>query len=211
MVANSKKLYRDDAVAWGVISLSPETEKQFRAALLPVFRDQRSKSRAELDVAAAVAFSKVIQRYVFPVAAHGSTGTVNVWGDTHLPILRRFADTSTEACAEYAITSFVRPVFYEKVGALMDAGYQALVSAYKTSNSSRYPLPDRDAVAAQYDKAVRVARPPFSEAEIKALEDLEKQPKQRQCSLTLRLLEAIRTLEALDRAIIFRNMMAKTN
>jgi hypothetical protein len=194
-----------------VISLSPEIEKQFRAALLPIFRDQPSKTRAELDMAAAVAFSKVIQRYVLPVAAHGSTGTLNAWGDIHLPMLRQFADISTEACAEYATTSFVRPAYYEKVGSLMDVGYQALVSAYKTSNNSRYPLPDRDAEAAQYDKAARVARPPFSEAEIKALEDLDNQPKQRQCSLTLRLLEAIHALDASDRAIIFRSMMAKTN
>ena len=49
----------------------------------------------------------------------------------------------------------------------------------------------------------------LSDDEVRAFQAIDKQPKARQCNLTLRLFDAIDRLDAKDKAIIFRGMMSQ--
>ena len=207
-----RQSYSETTPALGsIMTLNPAVENEFKTALMPVFIDRSGKSPADMGAAAVNAIANVMEKHVFPVAAHGSTATVNAWGSFFAPMTRELAAISTEVCAEYALTNFARYGDNKKAAAMAEASYRALIDAYKTSDSAKYPLPDEDAVRAQYAEAQRIAQPPFNEEDDEALDTFDKQSQERQCSLMLRLSDAIDRLEPSRKAMIYRRLMKGTN
>ena len=189
-----------------IITLNPAIEKEFQVAIVPIVRD-RDRNEVVRGRAMAAAIRDVFAKHVYPVAAHGSTGAVISWGHLKMLLLQRFAVISIEACALYGTRSIARLGSDEKAAALGQGIYRAVIDAYKTSDDSKYPLPDREGYVTQYVKAIRSAQPPFNDEEIWALDDLEKHSPQRQCNLTLRLYKAIDDLDPASKQSIYRIMM----
>lgn len=192
-----------------VFTLSPNIENKLKASLLPVMRDRDLSDPIALYMSSTAAIERVLAESVLPVAAHGSTEAVIAWGSVNTPILKQLASISDEKCSEFATTGTTRPPTNDKVETLLLARFQALVDAFKTSDSAKYPLSDRRVVDAQYAKALRIAHPPFSGEDLDALNVWEKQPQERQCNLLLRLFEAIDRLDLPSKAMIYRSMMKK--
>jgi hypothetical protein len=192
-----------------LITLDPAIEKEFKAALLPVIRKYDAGEPAMFDASAA-ATGGVIAKHILPVAVSGSTEAVNVWGNQTTRVMRVLAGISDDACAEYATTGITRNWANPQVSAALQDAQRALIEAYKTSDRSKYPLPDQAIADAQFAKAARLAQPPFSDEELRAAQAIERQPKARQCALTLRFFEAIDRLDARGKSIIFRTMMSQS-
>jgi hypothetical protein len=213
----------DDDFAWSVlrrtfaskyptlgdlVTLTPAIEKEFKAALVPVARNYNPDDPAMFDASAA-ATAAVTAKHVVPVAVFGSTDAINAWGGQTTRILRALAAISADACADFAMTGVTRSATDPRVLVALQDAQRALIEAYKTSDRSRFPMPSQAILDAQYAKATGLAQPPFSEDEKRALQSIDNQSKARQCSLMLRLFEAIDRLDAQGKAIIFRGMMSQ--
>jgi hypothetical protein len=221
-VVEKALFFVDDDFAWSVVrgrlasnyplgelvTLNPTIEKEFKAALLPVMRKYDPDEPAMFDASAA-ATAGIIAKHVLPVAVSGSTDAVNAWGLQTTRVVRALAAISADVCADFAMSGIIKSAMAPRVQVALQDAQRALIEAYKTSDRSRYPTPSQAIVAAQYAKVAALAQPPFSDDEVRALQAIDKQPKARQCNLTLRLFDAIDRLDAKDKAIIFRGMMSQ--
>ncbi len=188
-----------------VFALDSSMEADFKASLLPVIRSADKSNVAE---AATVASASIYKKKIFPVAARGTDEAVNAWGATTVPFLKAIAAISPEACGDYAMTGVTRYFANPKLEAILTDVNRALVMAYKTSNP-RINLPTAAEMETIYAELRKRAQPPFSNADLAALDKLEQQPKQKQCELTTRVFAAADRLPSAMRAAFYRSIMVE--
>lgn len=128
-----------------IITLSPAIENEFRAVLVPIVRDREMQDEAARGAAMTAAIASVFAQHVYPVAAQGSMEAVISWGNLKSLLMQRLATISPAARADYGMTSVARFGDDKNAAALGEAIHRALIDAYKTSDSTKYPLPDEDA------------------------------------------------------------------
>jgi hypothetical protein len=123
--------------------------------------------------------------------------------------LQAFKNASPDACADYAMTGVNRVSNNPPVDAALASGQRAVIAAYKSSNPAT-KMPTAEELGAAYEQARTLAQPPFSEADLRAFQDLKSQPKARQCDMMLRLFAAIDRLPVSQKAAIYRSIMAES-
>ncbi|WP_295144974.1 hypothetical protein [uncultured Reyranella sp.] len=188
-----------------VFALDPSMEADFKTALLPLMR-QADKTNTTEAVTAATA--SIYKKRVFPIAARGTDDAINAWGANTVPLLKAIAAISPDACGDYAMTGVNRYSPNPKVDTILTDVNRTLVVAYKTSNP-RTNLPTAAEMEPIYAELRKRAQPPFSNADLVALDQLEKQPKSKQCELTTRIFAAVDRLPSTMRAAFYRSIMVE--
>lgn len=188
-----------------VFALDATVEADFKTALLPILRHS---DKSNVTEAAAIASSSIYKKKVFPISVRGTDEAINAWGATTVPLLKAISAISPEACGDYAMTGANKYPSNPAVSAVLTDLNRALVAAYRTSNP-RTNLPTANEMEAVYEELRKRAQPPFSNSDLLALDKLEKQPKPKQCELTLRIFSAADRLPPAMRAAFYRSIMVE--
>lgn len=191
-----------------LMMLSPPIEEMFKLTLVPVAQKYDTSTDKSLLIAGASRASKQAYiKYIFPVVVHGDNAALNAWGAAQLKLLQAVRAISVEACAAYAMTGVNRYSPDSGVDAALRDAAHALVAAYKTSDAKQFSPPPADATRALFDKAMKDATPPFTDADRTALGAMPQAPHDAQCNLTIRLLQAMAGQNAADSASLYRVLM----
>lgn len=191
-----------------LMALSPPIEEMFKLSLVPIAQKyDTAADQAPLLAGASRASKQAYIKYIFPKVVHGDDASLNAWGAAQLELLEAVRAISDEACGAYAMTGVNRYSPDPRVDAALRDAAHALVQAYKSSDASRFEPPAADAARALFDKALAGAVPPFSDADRMALGDLPHASHEAQCSLTIRLLEAMARVDSAGSASLYRVMM----
>jgi len=191
-----------------LMALSPPIEEMFKLALVPIAQKyDTAADQSQLLAGASRASKQAYIQFIFPVVVHGDNASLNAWGAAQLGLLQAVRAISVEACGAYAMTGVNHYSPDPGVDAALRDAARALVAAYKTSDAKQFGPPSADATRALFDNALSSATPPFSDADRAALGALPQASHDRQCNLTIRLLQAMAGLDATDSASLYRVLM----
>lgn len=191
-----------------MFALDATIEPDLRKHLVPVFRAHRANMgdpSTLQDVAKAT--MAVFRSKIVPVAVTGTDEAIVAWGDKTVPTLQAFKNASPDACGDYAMSGVNRVSNNPTLDAALADGQRAVIAAYKSGNPDN-KMPTAEELGAAYEQARTLAEPPFSDADLRAFQDLKSQSKARQCDMMLRLFAAIDRLPVKQKAAIYRSIMA---
>ena len=191
-----------------MFALDTTIESDLRKHLVPVFRAHRANMgdpSTLQDVAKAT--MAVFRSKIVPVAVKGSDEAIVAWGDRTVPTLQAFKNASPDACGDYAMSGVNRVSNNPTLDAALADSQRSVIAAYKSSNPDNR-MPTAEELGVAYEQARTLAEPPFSDADLRAFQDLKGQSKARQCDMMLRLFGAIDRLPVKQKAAIYRSIMA---
>lgn len=191
-----------------LMMLSPPIEEMFKLSLVPIAEKyDTAADQSQLLAGASRASKQAYIKYIFPVVVHGDDASLNAWGAAQLGLLQAVRAISVEACGIYAMTGVNRYSPEPGVDAALRDAARALVEAYKTSDANKFGPPSAETTRSLFDKALSNATPPFTDTDRTALGDLPHASHDTQCSLTLRLLQAMAGLDTAESASLYRVLM----